>query len=271
MEATKDKKIKMGMFVAAGLSFVLLSILILGGDKLVLARKAYLSVTFAQVQGLAEGSLVSLSGLPIGNVSKISLNNDGQVLVQFKVQAEYLSQISKDSTVEIRTQGALGDKYLFISSGPASVKAQNGDQLQAVKSSDLISTIMERGDEAKKVFEIINEAHVLLKSLNEDSSLKSAFKNLSEASYSFKTTINDVQALVKTMKTENTEKKVTDSLTHLNSILNKIDKGEGTLGALINERELHDSLKNYIGITDRKQGLKQLIRSSIEKSESPQK
>jgi phospholipid/cholesterol/gamma-HCH transport system substrate-binding protein len=270
MEASKNRKIKMGTFVALGSSFVLFSILLLGGDKLVLTKKAKLNAVFPQVQGLAEGSLISLSGIPVGNVSRITMNESGAVLVQFKIEAKYLDKISKDSMVEIRTQGALGDKFLFVTSGTSAEKAQEGSVLLSNESSDLISTIMEKGNEANKIFEIINEVHLLLKGLNEENNLKSAFKNLGEASHSFKVTMSEMQTLVKSMKSES-EGKVANSLSHLNSILSKIDKGEGTLGALINEREVHDSLKSYLGITDRKQGLKQLIRSSIEKSERSEK
>jgi phospholipid/cholesterol/gamma-HCH transport system substrate-binding protein len=59
--------------------------------------------------------------------------------------------------------------------------------------------------------------------------------------------------------------KLADSVTKLDRILTKIDKGEGTLGALINDPALHDQLKSLLGANRRSQSMKNLMRLSIEK------
>ena len=54
----------------------------------------------------------------------------------------------------------------------------------------------------------------------------------------------------------------------LDKILSKIDRGEGTLGALVNDPTLHESLKSALGVNQRRKTMKTIIRSSIEKSSS---
>ena len=57
------------------------------------------------------------------------------------------------------------------------------------------------------------------------------------------------------------------ALIKLNSILEKVDRGDGTLGALINDPVLHQQLKSLLGANQKSQGFKNLIRSSIEQTE----
>jgi phospholipid/cholesterol/gamma-HCH transport system substrate-binding protein len=54
------------------------------------------------------------------------------------------------------------------------------------------------------------------------------------------------------------------SLTKLEKIVDKIDRGEGTLGALINDRSVHDRIKNILGAGQKNQQVKQILKSSVE-------
>lgn len=51
----------------------------------------------------------------------------------------------------------------------------------------------------------------------------------------------------------------------LRNIILKIEKGEGTLGALIQDRALYDRLKQLLGGSSRDTMMKTLIRDSISK------
>ena len=64
-----------------------------------------------------------------------------------------------------------------------------------------------------------------------------------------------------------TGEKLEKSVEKLDSVLTKIDKGQGTLGALINDPSLHQQLKALIGGSARKDHVKSLLRTSIEKEE----
>jgi phospholipid/cholesterol/gamma-HCH transport system substrate-binding protein len=49
--------------------------------------------------------------------------------------------------------------------------------------------------------------------------------------------------------------------------MGKLDRGEGTLGALINDPSVHNQLKAMLGGSPRKNHVKSLLRTSIEKEE----
>jgi len=61
-------------------------------------------------------------------------------------------------------------------------------------------------------------------------------------------------------------KDVTTAAKHMKSILAKIDNGEGTVGALINDPSLYDDVKNLLGGANRNKVLKYFIKKSVETS-----
>ena len=54
------------------------------------------------------------------------------------------------------------------------------------------------------------------------------------------------------------------SVTKLEKIIDKVDRGEGTLGALINDRSIHERLKSILGAGQKSQQVKNILKSSVE-------
>lgn len=268
MDAPLSQQIKVGLFLTIGMIGVMISILVLGGNQRVFSSYSTIYVQMDQVQGLGTGSVVSLSGVPIGNVKEISFSDDGKTLkVAMEVQSKLLARIPVSSTVEVRTQGALGDKFLFIILGkPGDPVLEEGGTLNAAVSTDLMNVLSERGGEAANIFDVITEMKKLLVSINKEGRLDKLMGNMAETSVQLKDMSADLRKLVQDLHGEN-PKKVRKVLEQLDSILAKVDRGEGTLGALVNDSSLHDQLKSIVGANPRKKYLESVIRTSIEKSE----
>lgn len=110
-----EKKIetRVGIFVLTGLSITMASIIILGGKQSVFTSVNRYTSHFEKIDGLVHGAKVTLGGLQIGSVSGISFDPEKRDMkVDFTVERDYAVYIRKDSTVEVVTQGVLGDKYL---------------------------------------------------------------------------------------------------------------------------------------------------------------
>lgn len=268
MDPNKKHQAQVGAFIFLGLVAVLASILALGGSKSIFKSYVTLYARLDQVQGLNEGSVVSVSGFNVGNVKEISFSGEQKALVvSMKIDSKFINRITKGSTAEIRTQGALGDKFVFIAPGdPTAAPLGEGEYIDSAPTSDLMGILSEKGGEAAKVFEIIDEIHKLTKIINADGRSEKIVSNLAEASTNLKLTSTEAYKLVSELRGQNPAK-IKDSVEKLNSILAKIDRGEGTLGALINDNSLHEQLKNLLGGDQRKKYMKSLIRNSIEKSE----
>jgi phospholipid/cholesterol/gamma-HCH transport system substrate-binding protein len=70
---------------------------------------------FNYVEGLSVGSNVEISGLKIGEVSNISLNQNGEVTVKGFIDSDI--DIPDDSILLVRSNGIFGKKSLLIEPG----------------------------------------------------------------------------------------------------------------------------------------------------------
>lgn len=74
-----------------------------------------LTANFTSISGLKTGASVEISGVKIGKVTAISLNEDYLAEVSLQINAGI--QLSDDSIASIKTSGLIGDKYISISRG----------------------------------------------------------------------------------------------------------------------------------------------------------
>ena len=267
MSTNQNPQFKNGLFVTAGLIVIVVSVLMLGGDRAFLSRYTIFQTRIENVSGINIGSVVSLAGLNVGNVKAIEFDAQNQVIISFTVNQKHQNLITESSTVDVRTQGALGDKYLFINPGTPGEKPFDPNQvIPAAQGQDLIGALTEKGGEATKIVAVISEVHKLMKSINNQNRTEIVMSNLVETTQNLKTLTRDLQMLTKELKPE-TGEEIRTMVKKLNSIVDKVDRGEGTLGALINDSSLHEQIKSFLGASPRKQSMKTLIRSSIEKSE----
>ena len=269
MELNPSNQLKVGIFLLIGLVTIMMSIFMLGADKAFFKSFIRVHANFEQVQGLAQGSIVSLAGVTVGNIEEINISNESNMLdVVLRIDQAFSNKLTEGSQVEIRTQGALGDKFVYIIPGKVGGPLiKSGDKIEVAKASDIIGIFSERGKETEKVFDIINELYVMTKTINGDGRLNHIMNNLASASSSLKDAGGSAQKFSAELASGNSPAKIRSSIDRLESILTKLDQGEGTLGALINDSALHDQLKTMLGGSTRKTHIKSLIRTSIQKSE----
>jgi hypothetical protein len=58
-----------------------------------------------------------------------------------------------------------------------------------------------------------------------------------------------------------------ETLAPLSSVMKKVDKGQGTLGALVNDPSFYNRMMGFVGDSPRNKFLKPIIRDSIQTSE----
>ena len=254
----KSQQIKVGLFLIVGTVLTIVSIFLMGSNKSFFQKTIILYSFFDSAQGLNKGGVVSFAGVKAGNIENIDFDVEKSLVkVSFIVQEEFITKIKSDSLIEIRTQGALGDKYLYITPGKGPELVKDQSEMKSDYGNDFLSIISKRGSESEKIFDAITDLQKLLQSLNAQNKipnlinkLDSAAGNLSDASVDIKKAIGQ-QRLEKTMK-------------RLENVIEKIDTGQGTLGALINDRSLHDRLKNILGAGQQQQQVKSILKTSLE-------
>lgn len=262
METTISKEIKVGIFTVVGIVLFCLSVILLGGDKFFFSDDYELKVRLPTAQGLGIGSVVTLSGVPVGNVRKINfIPKSTEVELTVSVLSEVQDRITERSKVTVKTQGALGDKYLYIEPGEiGGTPLKEGALIETDKTPDFLDLISSKGAELGEVVNVIKEVKVLFENINRDGKSQKLVSNLVDASAEFTKFMQEGRETFKVMRTE--------TFAPMASIMKKVDRGDGTLGALVNDPSLHNRISNFFGEQPRNKFLKPLIRDSIQTNES---
>lgn len=233
----------------------------MGGGNGILSSGLTLYGRFAHVKGLHFGSEVSLSGLRVGTVKKISLapDNTKELIVELSINKTGAERIRKDSVARVVTQGVLGDKYIEISIGdPTSPPMNSGDFIETSELEDIFTKGGSLVDDISKQFVKGGELNSLL-------------KNLNRVAVNLQTITSDLQkgpGLGKEILYGSSGKKLNESISHLESILSKIDRGQGTLGGLIQDPTVYEDLKTIVGGAKRSSILKYFMNQFSESGQS---
>ncbi len=261
MKKHVETEIKAGIFVSIGVGLAMVSVLALSGPRNFFTRNYDYTVHFSRVDGLMTGSKVILNGVPVGTVNSIHFDKKNRnIEVLFSIASHSTDLIRKDSTVEIATQGVLGDKYLSINVGSNDepILAPNSD-IPIRQSSDITQFLSQTDHLLISLNEISSAINRLLRAFEADNrsevffkGIASTAKNFSQASEKLNQELNQIQ--IKT------------SINNLNHILAKIDNGTGTIGALINDPTLYDDIKALFGGINRNRIIRNLVRQTIKNS-----
>ena len=122
-----------GLFMIAGFgAFVYLS-LQLGEFSVFSLEKNYtINAQFENVSGLKQGAMVEISGVQVGKVAQVTLDQDGMAMVSMFINKDVA--IGEDAIASIRTQGIIGDKYIKIINGSMDAPLRNNDMIMDTES-----------------------------------------------------------------------------------------------------------------------------------------
>lgn len=135
---TQKFKIRLGLFVIGGIVLFVLAIFIIGRQKNLFNPVFNISSNFYNVSGLQVGNNVRFSGINVGTVANIKIVNDSTVRVDMLIKQEAWPFIKTDCTVNIGSEGVIGDKLVNILQGSGdSALVKNG---QMLKSNEPIET-----------------------------------------------------------------------------------------------------------------------------------
>lgn len=270
--SSSQTQLRVGIFVGIGLLAAMVVVLLLGGDRFLFKKQVEFRVVFSEVQGLFPGSVVSLSGLNVGNIKSIDMNDQMKLVLTLAVDPKHARRIHEGAIAEIRTQGALGDKFIYIKPGPPEAATLPAGSELPGEETDFMRLLTDRKDGMARVVDLVKEAHILITSLNQNGQLPRTMANLAESSEKLKSTLKSLDETLKSVNGDKPEdKKLQKAISSLSSVIEKIDRGQGTLGQLINDPSLHLALKNYLGASPRGRLLKDLARETIQSQDTPNK
>jgi phospholipid/cholesterol/gamma-HCH transport system substrate-binding protein len=252
MTMGQDKRIerRAGVFVALGLALFTAIVLMLGGNEFLFRPKFKLFVKFHQSQGLDQGSEVSFSGLKVGYVSALAYEPEQQsVRLELTIDEKFQKVFTTASIAKVKTKGALGDKYVFVAPAtePGEVLPEGGE-LKAENQGDFLDILAEKSSKLENIGDLVTELTTLVSSLNQEKRTVNVVENLGAFSKNLRALTSD-PALISAIR-------------RLDTILKKIDNGDGTLGRLINDPTVHEKILDLMGESKRNRYLKPLLQES---------
>jgi phospholipid/cholesterol/gamma-HCH transport system substrate-binding protein len=107
--------------------------------------------TFNRAGGVAPGTPVQVSGVPVGGVEEITLLPDYRARVMLRVDADV--PLPKDTSAAVHTDGLFGGKFVVLQPGGDEALLADGDSIlftqDAVVISDLLDLIISEGRSAR--------------------------------------------------------------------------------------------------------------------------
>jgi len=207
------------------------------------------------VSGLLAGAPVHVSGIPVGKVGAIdfSADNATQVTITMQIREDVAKQLREDASFRIETLGLLGDKYLSLKPGVSVNPLPPGSTIQRASGSGLdavLGNATKLGDrfsllltELTAILKRVEDGEGSLGKLVSDPSLHQSLVSLS----------TETTGLVKLLQSPkgslyqiSSRPDLANSISHLQSILARIDNGDGSMGKFVNDEKLHDDLDKLI-------------------------
>ena len=228
---------------------------------------------YQNVDGLTKGRPVTINGLQIGSISDISFLPDmsGKLLVRLEIDNPF--PFSTKSILKIYGADLMGAKSLAINVKEGGKLAVSGDTLRGIIDPSITTVLNDEvqpikkklehlmaaldttayninqltgGENGKNIGKVIynlnknleNLTTVSLKLKSNSGAIDSIFYNINEMSRNFKV-LSDSLSEVQIASTVNNFNNV---LLKVNTMLDTVNNGDGTLSKLLHDKELYDNL-----------------------------
>ncbi|WP_300798718.1 MlaD family protein [uncultured Alistipes sp.] len=273
------REVKIGVFAVAMICAAWIGIRFLQGLD-VFSRNVEYYAAYDQINGVQTASPVMMKGVKIGTVTGVQFDPQvsDKVVLQLTVKRTY--RIPTDSEAKIFSDGLMGNKAIEIIYGSADSYLKDGDTLRSSRNRDLMDMAGSELDFFKqKIAQVTADLSRTLENLNrllennegsisgtlthlnditgdmadvlsaEKNNLRAAVDNLAAFSEMLgqnapriDSIVGSVNRLTAQLSEEEFARRLTESVEGLNALMARIEGGEGTLGRLLEDPALYDSL-----------------------------
>lgn len=231
-------------------------------------------VTFPQTGGLASSDEVRVNGLRMGSVSRVDLAGD-HVVVNLDLASEIT--LTSDCIVAIRNVGMMGEKVIAVDLETSGIPYTPRDTIAGVYEKGIPEVMAEMGGTVDAVTKLASQLQRITEVMEKNGTLDRTVTNFHNTSEELKLAVSENRRLLnETMRNLNAASRTAKSLTtdresqlkrtldsfersavgmerltvkldslrgSLQSVSGKIDRGQGTLGQLVNDPRLYDDAK----------------------------
>ncbi len=275
-----ETKTKVGMAIIIAFLVFLLGDMFLRGVSI--RRHRYvLKTKLRNVGGLMQGDRVTVMGMGVGRVGKMSLQGE-EVIVPLRIESDL--RLPFDSIVRLRSSSLFGRKEMAIEPGQSSEILKDGDYIAGVYESPLSALTSTVGPVGEDLMDVLARLKLVLSQETRVniqgslSDLRDFTQRLKENGETLDTLLVHLAQTSSGLKGEDIEatlgslREATENLAQVSSSLKEIagrmEQGSGTLGKLSQDEALYENLKSLSQnldslVKDIKQNPKRYLKFSI--------
>ncbi len=229
--------IKLGIFVLAGLLFLVLLLYMIGKNRNLFGATYELKARFDNVQGLVTGNNIRFSGIEAGTVKKINILSDSVIEVIMIIQNRMQTIIKKNAFASIGTEGFVGNKVVnIIPSKENAAPANEGDILiskRSINTEEMLETLYKTNED---VAEVAANLKITVQRINNSNGI---WKLMDDTLIP-----NQIKQSLTNIKSAT---KRTDSfIDDLNIIIKNAENGKGLIGSILNDTTIFRNLKDAV-------------------------
>tara|TARA_B100001057_G_scaffold444900_1_gene482199 strand:+ start:131 stop:1066 length:936 start_codon:yes stop_codon:yes gene_type:complete len=272
-----SNEIKTGFLAVFSIALFIFGYSYLKSNDIFVGDRSFYAV-YSDVEGVVNGTPVTINGFPVGSIQKISFTKNNNLLVKFRIENDI--KFSKNSLAQIYETGLIGGKALaIIPAYDNDSHAIDNDTLNSAIAPGLTDLVNKKITNLQvKIESMVVSADSVLNNINKvfDDSTKN---NLKASVANFNQTITDLKATSSLIKdiVETNQSGIDASLNNIKSftrdfseisaelndaeigktftnfktssenltqILNEINNGNGTMGQIIKNDSLFQNLNN---------------------------
>lgn len=245
-----SRQLRVGLLVVGGLFLFLLGLFALANRTFLLSDTFVISSEFTRVAGLRSGAEVQYQGINVGRVERVRLplRPGDKIVVTMALKGEVRPLIRQNTQAQIKSDGLVGDQIVVLVSPPNSADvppiSEEGATIPGVDPFDLFEITdkalvsVQRFEQAAMTLDtIMNDVRsgqgTIGKIIYDPSLYETAVATVGETQRVLGSLADNAQAVVGLAE---------DATTSLQSIINKIDSGEGSLALMLNDPGVYNAL-----------------------------
>lgn len=222
---------KLGIFTVLGLIVFGFSLYFLGGFSV--TRSYDLNIKFADVSGLPVRAPVKLSGVEVGKVKQIKIENGDVIIV---AQINEGVAIHTGARFSVVMTGIIGSKYLKVEQGDTMLAVyKSGAYIDGVNELPMDAMITQTMSSIKEFVDSVNNQGAFGDQLNQT---MTEVRQLSA-------NLNQLVAAMKPYLTRSA-RNLDDLTERLDALLAGIEQGQGVIGGLMKDEQMKQDVKESV-------------------------
>ena len=270
-----SNEVKTGILAIFSISLFIFGYSYLKSNDIFVGDRTFYAV-YSDVEGVVNGTPVTINGFPVGSIQKISFTKNNDLLVKFRIENDI--QFSVNSIAQIYETGLIGGTALAIIPAYDNKRiAIDNDTLNSSIAPGLTDLVNKKITNLQvKIESMVVSADSVLNNINkvfDDSTknnLKTSVSNFNQTIIDLKTTSNSIKDIVKNNQSnidssikniknfsedfsqisnklnqaqiDETFNNFKTSSENLTKILNEINSGNGTIGQIVKNDSLFKNL-----------------------------